>query len=797
MRLFIAEKKGLGEVIALALGNGVNRGGYIECGADVVTWGSGHLLELVKPESHNPAYEKWNAADLPLKLRPHRYQPIERTAAQFKTVAQLIEKASVIVHAGDPDAEGQLLIDEILTYTGTKKPVKRVLINDLNTEKARQALMQLRDNSEFYGLSQSALARSVGDQLFGFNMTRGYTLAARKKGGKAVLSVGRVQTPILGLIVRRFEAFKNHAAAFYYTITGNLLMNGNLIHARFEVTDNAPTDEKRRIIDDVYANNIASVTQGKAATVTQAQTEPKTAPAPLPFSLLDLQVYMSRIHGLSADKTLTVTQSLRDNFKAITYNRSDCRYLNNEQFNDAPQTIAAVSSVLSDTYPPQILARIDSNKKSRAFNESKVGAHTAIIPTCTAPDTAKMSQDELAVYTAIATQYLVQFLPEKTYQAVNVRFCVEGNTFTASARKTTGAGWTALLQESASDAENDDGEQDLEKETDDGLFTALTALSVNNSGTCETVTVKTEKTKPLPLYTEDTLLRDLQRVAKYVKDPRVKALLVNRDKDTDGENGGIGTPATRAEMLKTLFNRNFYTVEKKKLIPTELGISFIHSLPAIVTEPDMTALWHEQQQMIEKGKMTCEEFLDELERFIAVQLQCVDVSAINVTAADKENKKHQLDRLKTPCPACGNPLIVTTKIVRCRQCEFKIWTTVAGKTLTKNQIETLISKVNAWEIQQKKARDELQQREEKRRELLSLIISEGFTPAEFITETSQKTARRKMKYQYNEGGTIKKWSGVGRVPRLIREQLKSGLSLEDFLIKDEPTQDSQNKNPRN
>ena len=187
MRLFIAEKKGLGEVIALALGNGVNRGGYIECGTDVVTWGSGHLLELVKPESHNPAYEKWNEADLPLKLRPHRYQPIERTAGQFKTVAALIEKASEIVHAGDPDAEGQLLIDEILTYTGTKKPVKRVLINDLNTEKARQALTQLRDNSEFYGLSQSALARSVGDQLFGFNMTRGYTLAARKKGGKDVL----------------------------------------------------------------------------------------------------------------------------------------------------------------------------------------------------------------------------------------------------------------------------------------------------------------------------------------------------------------------------------------------------------------------------------------------------------------------------------------------------------------------------------------------------------------------------------------------------------------------------------
>lgn len=694
MRLFIAEKKGLGEVIALALGNGVNRGGYIECGTDVVTWGSGHLLELVKPESHNPAYEKWNEADLPLKLRPHRYQPIERTAGQFKTVAALIEKASEIVHAGDPDAEGQLLIDEILTYTGTKKPVKRVLINDLNTEKARQALTQLRDNSEFYGLSQSALARSVGDQLFGFNMTRGYTLAARKKGGKDVLSVGRVQTPILGLIVHRYEAFKNHASAFYYTVNGDFLMNGSHIPARFSVPDDAPTDDKKRIIDESYAGSITSATQGKPATVTQAQTEPKTSPAPLPFSLLDLQVHMSREHGLPAEKTLAVTQSLRDNFKAITYNRSDCRYLNTEQFNDAPQTIEAVSAALSGAFPAQVLADLDSSRKSRAFNEGKVGAHTAIIPTGTAPDTAKMSQDERAVYTAIATQYLVQFLPEKTYLATSVSFCAAGNTFTASARKTTGMGWTALLQESDSDGESEPG-----KDNGDGLFSILTALSVNDAGTCKTVTVKAEKTKPLPLYTEATLLRDLQRVAKYVKDPRIKALLVSRDKDTEGENGGIGTPATRAEMLKTLLNRNFYTVEKKKLIPTELGISFIHALPAIATEPDMTALWHEQQQMIEKGSMTSDAFLDELEIFIAEQLQHVDVSAVSVTASDKDkSEKSQFERLNTPCPSCGSSIIVTPKIFRCTQCDFKIWPTMAGKNLTKNQVETIISKGKSAEI---------------------------------------------------------------------------------------------------
>jgi DNA topoisomerase-3 len=706
MRLFIAEKKGLGEVIAQALGNGINHGGYIECGSDVVTWGSGHLLKLVEPEQHNPAYEKWNEADLPLKLRPHRYEPIERTASQFRTVAGLIERASEIIHAGDPDAEGQLLIDEILTYTGCKKPVKRVLINDLNTEKARQALGRLRDNREFYGLSQSALARSVADQLYGFNMTRGYTLAARKKGFTGVLSVGRVQTVIQGLIVHRYEAFKNHAEAFYYTISAGFMIDGvdltrcsgGEIPARFIVPDDAPVDDKKRITDKDYADNIASTVKWQDVTVIQAQTEDKNTPPPLPFSLLDLQVQMSREHGLSAEKTLAVTQSLRDTFKAITYNRSDCRYLSTEQFNDAPQALSAIRSALKDHFPVDVMSTMDSNRKSRAFNDEKVSAHTAIIPTGTAPDPAKMSRDELAVYTAIATQYLCQFLPDKIWKQVAVQYKVAGHSFISSARKTTSPGWTALIKE-ADEPEIIDDDNASDSDDSTSLFTLLDSLKAGDTGRCNSVTVAPKKTKPLPLYTEATLLRDLQRVAKYVKDPRIKALLVSRDKDTEGENGGIGTPATRAGMLETLMKRGYYTIEKKKLVPTELGISFIHTLPAIATEPDMTALWHEQQQQIEKGEMTCDAFLDELEVFIAQQLQQVDVSAITVTGDNAgKNEKHQFERLTAPCPACNSSIIVTPKMFRCVKCDFKIWSTLAGKSLTKNQVETLISKGKSTEI---------------------------------------------------------------------------------------------------
>ncbi|RAH26345.1 type IA DNA topoisomerase [Pantoea agglomerans] len=695
MRLFIAEKKGLGEVIAQALGDGVNRGGYIECGDDVVTWGSGHLLELVTPEQHNPSYAKWNEADLPLKLRPHRYQPIQRTVNQFKTVVELMRKADQIVHAGDPDSEGQLLIDEILTFTGYRKPVKRVLINDLNTEKARRAIANLRDNREFYGLSQSALARSVADQLYGFNMTRGYTLAAQKKGFSGVLSVGRVQTVILGLVVRRYEAFKNHTEAFYYRIDADMRVGDSLFQARFNVPDDAPADDKRRVIDKGYAESIASILTGKEVTVSTARTEDKSTSPPLPFSLLDLQIKMNRENGLSAEDTLAVTQALRDKFKAITYNRSDCRYLSTEQYQDAPKTLLAVCKALKGSFSPDVMAALQSSRKSRAFNDDKVTAHTAIIPTENCPDTSQMSRNELAVYTAIVKQYLCQFMPDKLWQQATVQISAGEHSFTASSRNTVSPGWTSLISESGvieASAESEDSDSDA-------TFKILSELAQGDRGLCDAVTVTPKKTKPLPLYTIASLLEDLPRVAKYVKDPRIKALLISRDKDTDGENGGIGTPATRGSMFETLQKRGYYTLEKNKLVPTELGISFIQALPAIAYEPDMTALWHEQQLQIEKGELTCDAFLDELESFIAEQIKNIDVSSLTAAAANaagQPDSKRQ--RLDVQCPACGKELIVTPKAYSCTGCAFKIWSTLAGKTLTKNQVETLIKNGKSKEI---------------------------------------------------------------------------------------------------
>jgi DNA topoisomerase-3 len=680
MRVFIAEKPQLAQVIADALGSARRKDGYFECGVDVVTWCVGHLLELAPPEAHNPAYAQWDATDLPLKLRPVKYQPIAKTQGQLKVVAKLISQASEIVHAGDPDDEGQLLVDEVLVHYGNRSPVKRVLINDLNANAARKAIGQMKDNREFFGLYQKALARSIADQLYGFNMTRAYTLAAQARGMKGVLPVGRVQTVILGLIVNRYLANRRHDAAFYYNISASIALGQGKAKGKLVLPADAAVDEKKRLIDEAYAERVSQACRQAAAKVIQANVSEEQAPAPLPFSLLDLQVLMSREHGIDSEKTMAITQVLRTKHQAITYNGSDCSYLSEEQFQEAPHTLDVLAQALTDL--SGMFAHADSERKSRAFDDTKVTAHTAIIPTAVRIDVAQLTVDERIVYLAIVKRYLAQFLPPKRFLSAVVQFEVAGHAFVARAIKVTHAGWTILEAESS-------GSDDEPSERDDGEespFDVLAPLCVGSVGVCDGVTVAKEKTKPPALYTEATLLKDLQRVAKYVTDPRIKQLLIDRDKGKKGEHGGIGTPRTRSSMLTKLHDRGLYAVEKKRLIPTPVGLEFVAALPAIATDPDMTALWHEQQLMIEAGELTVDAFLDELEGFIAHQVSNVDLSNLQLPA------KVAAQKLEACCPMCGQELAVTTRLIACRSCAFRLYPEISQKTLTLGQIETLLTK---------------------------------------------------------------------------------------------------------
>ncbi|WP_137578851.1 type IA DNA topoisomerase, partial [Escherichia coli] len=550
----------------------------------------------------------------------------------------------------------------------------RVLINDNTLPAVKKALANPKNNRDFRGLYLKALARSVADAIYGLSMTRAYTIPAKTKGYKGVLSVGRVQTPLLGLIVNRTRANKNHKSSFYYTMTGHFQRGADVIRANWKPGEFAPLTD-RKLLDKTWANGTATSLAGKPATVEAAATDDKKTAAPLPFNLVRLQQYMNKKFKMTAQKTLDITQQLREKYKAITYNRSDCSYLSDEQFSEAPQIIDALKSVFDQPMD------IDTTRKSKAFNSAKVTAHTAIIPTVSVPDVNALSTDERNVYLAIAQHYLVQFMPEKAYQEVSVAIQCGDESFYARARKTTDSGFEAFLG-----VENA-GDDEAEVENDDSAFDLLCKIRTGETVTTKEVVVNEKKTTPPPLFTEATLLAALVRVADFVTDPVIKKLLKDKDRDKKDEHGGIGTPATRASILETLKKRNYITLEKGKLIPTDTGYALIDALPDIAVNPDMTALWAEKQTLIENGEMTIEQFVDELYNDLIPMISNANSAEIKVSPSAPSG---QSQRLSSPCPSCGKQIVIRPKSYSCTGCEFKIWNEFSGKKITQAQAEKLI-----------------------------------------------------------------------------------------------------------
>lgn len=635
-RLVIAEKPELAKAIVEGLGGGSRKDGYYECGSDRVTWCYGHMLALLDPEDYDERYANWNMADLPIVHIPWRKKPSGDAGAkaQFKTILSLLKQAKSVVHAGDPDDEGQLLVDEILEYANCRLPVQRLLINDNNVKIVRRQLAAMRDNREFAGLSAAAEARSVGDQLYGFNITRLYTLAARAKGYQGLLSVGRVQTPILGLVVRRCRENAAHQKTYYYLVNGQFEVEGIQFPARYQVADGDPVDEKGRLSNKEHAEGIAAAVSGQPARIVSVTTKAKEAAAPLPYNLLKLQMDASRKFGFKPDQVKDITQALREKHKLITYNRSDCEYLSEEQHGDAPGVLAAIAQTA-----PMLAAaaqRANPTIKSRAFNSSKVSAHHAIIPTESTADLSKLTDAEQKIYLLIARAYVAQFWPKHLYDQTDVLAQVGDHRFGVRSNVTTSPGWKILYK-------NDAGNEDLEGNADD-IEQDLRKLRDGQAGTCTDAKAEQQETKPQPLYTMESLLSDLTRVAKYIRDDRLRKILIEKDKGKQGEHGGIGTPATRDSIIATLFERGYLVEKGKHIVSTPTGEELYDALPDTARFPDMTALWHEQQKAIQAGERDTLSFVNELMEYIGAEVANIKDNGLNM-------------KIDThPCPSCGKPL---------------------------------------------------------------------------------------------------------------------------------------------
>ena len=619
MRLFIAEKPSLARAIADVLPKPQSRGdGFIKCGEnDYVTWCVGHLLEQAEPEAYNPIFKQWRLEHLP--IIPDKWQLIPRkdVAKQLKTVEKLIHQADELVNAGDPDREGQLLVDEVFSYANLsvekRDQIKRCLISDLNPSAVEKAVQKLQPNRNFIPLATSALARARADWLYGINMTRAYTIRGRQAGYHGVLSVGRVQTPVLGLIVRRDFEIEHFQPKDFFEVVAHIQNEKTTENSTALFTFTAlwqPSkacedyqDEDGRVLSQSLAENVVKRITQQPAEVMEYSDKREKETAPLPYSLSALQIDAAKRFGLSAQEVLDICQRLYETHKLITYPRSDCRYLPEEHFAERMAVLNAISTH-APTYRtlPDIL---NMEQRNRCWNDKKVEAHHAIIPT-SKNRTVNLTQQELNIYTLIARQYLMQFCPDAEYRKSKITLNIAGGSFIAQARNLQTAGWKTLW-----------GKEDNDEEQQEAPLPVVKKGQILFCSKGEIINKKTQPPKP---FTDATLLSAMTGIARFVQDKELKKIL----RETDG----LGTEATRAGIIELLFKRGFLYKKGKNIHSSEAGRILIQALPDIATQPDMTAHWESQLTGISQKQTSYQQFMETLTQMLPDLVRYVNFNAL-------------------------------------------------------------------------------------------------------------------------------------------------------------------------
>ena len=581
MKLYIAEKPSLGRAIAAALPKPHrNHKTHIEvANGDVVSWCVGHILAQANPEDYDESFKKWSIDTLPMLPQQWKLMPIARTRSQLAALRKLVKQADSIIHAGDPDREGQLLVDEVIDYfkvsKAKKAKIKRLLISDLNLPAVKRSLNSLKNNQDFMPLSISALARSRADWLYGLNLTRAYTLQGQKQGYNSVLSVGRVQTPILGLVVRREQAIIDFVSKPVYQVLAHLSLSkeqtneNDSFAAKWQPSETCQQycDEEGRVLVKGLADNVVARINDQPGIVEDIKIEQKQQSQPLPFNLSSLQISAAKQFSMNAKLVLDVCQTLYEKHKLITYPRSDCRYLPKEQIKQASSIISMLAA--SNLPCNEHAKNADNSIKSKAWNDKKITAHHAIIPTEKSPNNINLNSFEKNIYLLITRQYLAQFYPAYCYQQTKLTVKVAGGIFTTSTKTEQQQGWKVLFPN------NDKASAQGRK--------SLPILKKGQQVHCMRGELIEKHTSPPESFTDATLLGAMTGIARFVSDESIRKVL----RDTDG----LGTDATRAGIIDLLFKRNFLQRQGKKIVATDVGIALVNALPVKATLPDMTAQW--------------------------------------------------------------------------------------------------------------------------------------------------------------------------------------------------------------
>lgn len=625
MRLFLCEKPSQGKDIARVLGARQRGEGCMLGNGITVTWCIGHLVEAAEPEAYGEQYKQWAIDRLPIVPSPWRLEIKPKTATQFKIVKTLIGKADELVIATDADREGEMIARELLELCGYRGPVQRLWLSALNDASIRKALEVLRPGAETLPLYHAALARSRADWLVGMNLSRLFTVLGRQAGYDGVLSVGRVQTPTLRLVVDRDREIARFVPVPFWAIELSLSANSQRFIAHWHAPDGSTDDAGRCLQQTVAQGALARLQSARDVEVVSVDTERVREAPPLPFDLGTLQETCSRQFGLDVQETLDIAQALYETHKATTYPRTDCGHLPESMLADVPTVLAAL--VATDPSLRELMATLDPTQRSRVWNDDKVTAHHGIIPTLEPANLTAMSDKEQAVYRLIRAHYLAQFLPHHEFDRTVAQLASGADRLIATGKQIAVIGWRSVLNESASnDSVDDDGDAPRSQ--------TLPSLANGTRCVIEHVDLKALTTQPPRPYTQGELIKAMKGVAKLVSDPRLKQIL----KDTTG----IGTEATRASIIQGLVARGYLVKKGRAVRASDAAFTLIDAIPAAIADPGTTAVWEQALERIEAGDMTLDAFVTRQATWVTQLVQQYAQATLSIKLPPSP-----------PCPLCG------------------------------------------------------------------------------------------------------------------------------------------------
>ncbi len=668
-KLIIAEKPSVANDIARVLGGFTRHGDYYESRDYVLSSAIGHLLELVPPEGVEVKRGKWSFANLPV-IPPHfDLQPIERTEERLRLLVKLLARKDVtgVINACDAGREGELIFRYIIRHARNKKPIERLWLQSMTQAAIRDGFEQLRKDRELRPLADAAVCRSESDWLVGINGTRAMTAFNSKEGGFYKTTVGRVQTPTLAILVEREDRIRSFKPRGYWEIHATFAAAqgeyaGRWFDENFQKAKEDTEARPERVWEEKRAAAIRASCLGRPGVATE-EAKPASQLSPLLYDLTSLQREANGRFGFSAKTTLALAQALYERHKVLTYPRTDARALPEDYLGTVKKTLDAFAEQKASGYARHaalVLKKGWVKPNKRIFDNKKISDHFAIIPTIQRP--RHLSEAEAKLYDLVVKRFLAVFFPAAEYLVTTRITRVEGEAFKTEGRVMTEAGWLEVYG----------------RETESGESASLVPIENGEKVHAREVEVRAIQTKPPARFTEATLLSAMEGAGKLVEDEELREAMSEK---------GLGTPATRAQIIEGLIYEDYVHRNGRELQPTPKASSLLFALRHFgineLSSPELTGNWEFKLKQMEHGNLPRSEFMDHIVDLTREMVSRIKRGKIPDTA---------FRTLNTPCPKCGGKVQENYRKFKCQKCDFSIWKVISSREFAPEEIETLIVK---------------------------------------------------------------------------------------------------------